>query len=98
MLAAPPEAGGQLDIVKVPTDATDLLTLREVRRIQRADLVLYDPGIPPDVLDHARRDAVLRAVSDLTHRTDEEAATAVANGDAVVALLPSSGIPGCATS
>ncbi|WP_374375124.1 NAD(P)-dependent oxidoreductase [Dongia sp.] len=35
----------------------DLLTLRDLRALQQADIVLFDTGIAPEIVDLARRDA-----------------------------------------
>ena len=52
-----PPTGEIQDITVDPAQA-DLLTLREVRRIGRADLIIHDAAISSAILDHARRDAV----------------------------------------
>ncbi|MDP6473746.1 MAG: siroheme synthase [Alphaproteobacteria bacterium] len=52
-----PPAGEARDIAVDP-GAPDLLTLRDVRRIARADVILHDGAIGAEVLDHARRDAL----------------------------------------
>lgn len=48
------------DIYEIMVDLTapDLLTLRDIRRIARADVIVHDLTIGPSVLDHARRDAL----------------------------------------
>jgi len=52
-----PPAG---DTHKITIDLTapDLLTLRDLRRIARADVIVHDATIGTSVLDHARRDAL----------------------------------------
>lgn len=44
-------------LVDVGPGPRDLITLRGVRRLQEADLVIYDDDIDPGVLELARRDA-----------------------------------------
>ncbi len=51
-----PPAGENHDI-EIDPAAPDLLTLRDVHRIARADVIVHDRAIGPSVLDHARRDA-----------------------------------------
>jgi uroporphyrin-III C-methyltransferase/precorrin-2 dehydrogenase/sirohydrochlorin ferrochelatase len=48
---------GSLDIVDVPGGEPDLLTLRAVRALQTADVVLFDDSISPEILEYARREA-----------------------------------------
>ncbi len=52
-----PPTGEMQDIAVDPAQA-DLLTLRDVRRIARADVIVHDAAIGSAILDHARRDAV----------------------------------------
>src|SRR5262249_33692441 len=47
---------GAAFVVEAPREA-DLLTLRALRWLQNADLVVYDPDAPEAVVDAARRDA-----------------------------------------
>ncbi|WP_368412677.1 NAD(P)-dependent oxidoreductase [Dongia sp.] len=66
-------------------DATnvDLLTLGDLRALQQADLVLFDAGIAPAIVDMARRDA-RRQVWDAS--SENELAAALAGGARVVRL------------
>ncbi len=48
---------GRVSLVGAGPGAADLLTLRAVRALQAADVIVHDRLIGPDVLDHARRDA-----------------------------------------
>ena len=60
---APGEGQGLLSIVGAGPGARDLLTLRAVQRLQEADVICFDPGVPVDVLELARRDAERVALS-----------------------------------
>lgn len=73
-------------IIRLAADAPDLLTLRDIAQIRSADAVLYDPQLPPIVLDQVRRDADLIAVSEPAALL-ERARHAAAKGKQVVALL-----------
>lgn len=48
---------GQLTELLVDPIAVDLLTLRDLRALQQADLVLFDSGIAAEIVDLTRRDA-----------------------------------------
>jgi uroporphyrin-III C-methyltransferase/precorrin-2 dehydrogenase/sirohydrochlorin ferrochelatase len=48
---------GRVTLVGAGPGAADLLTLRAVRALQAADVIVHDRLIGPDVLGHARRDA-----------------------------------------
>jgi len=52
------EKQGRVVIVGAGPGAADLLTLRALRALQQADVIVHDALIGPDVLDLARRDAV----------------------------------------
>ncbi len=52
------EKRGRVTIVGAGPGAADLLTLRALRALQQADVIVHDALIGPDVLDLARRDAV----------------------------------------
>jgi uroporphyrin-III C-methyltransferase/precorrin-2 dehydrogenase/sirohydrochlorin ferrochelatase len=51
-------ATGESHDITVDPDAPDLLTLRDARRIARAEVVVHDAEIGAAILDHARRDAL----------------------------------------
>lgn len=50
-------ASGAVVIVAVGSRDPDLLTLRAVRALQSADVILFDESVPAEVLDFARREA-----------------------------------------
>ncbi|MDJ1160029.1 NAD(P)-dependent oxidoreductase [Chelatococcus sp. SYSU_G07232] len=52
-----PEQNAAPETITVASDDPEELTLRQVRLIQSADIVLYDPDVPHAVLDFARREA-----------------------------------------
>ncbi len=55
MLDAPPR--GHVSLVGAGPGTADLMTLRALRRLQEADVIVHDRLIDPSVLDCARRDA-----------------------------------------
>jgi uroporphyrin-III C-methyltransferase/precorrin-2 dehydrogenase/sirohydrochlorin ferrochelatase len=59
-LAGAGEAANRVDRVPIPPDGADGLTLRQLRLLAQADLVIHAPGIPADVLALVRRDAARR--------------------------------------
>ncbi len=56
------EREGAVDIVIAPPGAPDLLSLRALRLLQRADLVVHDAAIDPMILEFVRRGAERLAV------------------------------------
>jgi uroporphyrin-III C-methyltransferase/precorrin-2 dehydrogenase/sirohydrochlorin ferrochelatase len=48
---------GALTLIVAPSEDPELLTLRALRALQSADVILSDDGGAPDVLDFARREA-----------------------------------------
>jgi uroporphyrin-III C-methyltransferase/precorrin-2 dehydrogenase/sirohydrochlorin ferrochelatase len=74
---------GLLSELTIDAVTADLLTLGDLRALQQADLVLFDAGIAPAIIDMARRDA-RRQVWD--GAGENELAAALANGARVVRL------------
>lgn len=56
-LARDEKPTGHVTLVGAGPGAADLLTLRALRALQRADVIIYDALVGPEVLDFARRDA-----------------------------------------
>ena len=69
-----------------PGDA-DLLSLRGVRRMQEADLVVHGPDLAPGILELARRDAERKVSGDPV----ADALSAAREGSRVVLLVPGAG-------
>ncbi len=57
-----PTPGGPAEI-RLRSDDPDDLTLREARLLGSADVLAYEPGVPPAVLDRARADAIRVALT-----------------------------------
>ena len=55
-------AGGVVELTITSPDPDDL-TLRAARLLGSADLVAFEPGVPPAILDRARADAVRLAIA-----------------------------------
>ncbi|HEX3939445.1 MAG TPA: SAM-dependent methyltransferase [Xanthobacteraceae bacterium] len=56
-LLAPDSGAGSVVIVGAGPGEAELLTLRAVRALQSADVIMFDAGVAPEVLDFARREA-----------------------------------------
>lgn len=67
-LAGAGGAADRLDEIAVGADGADALTLRELRLMAQADLVLHEAGVPADVLALVRRDAARRVATDPPER------------------------------
>jgi uroporphyrin-III C-methyltransferase/precorrin-2 dehydrogenase/sirohydrochlorin ferrochelatase len=65
--AAPPEAKGSVTLVGAGPGDPELLTLKAVRALQTATIILYDDLVGPDVLELARREAKRIAVGKTGH-------------------------------
>lgn len=74
---------GVFSELEVDAETADLLTLGDLRTLQQADLVLFDAGIAPAIVDMARRDAG-RQVWDTAG--DQAVARGLSTGHRVVRL------------
>ncbi|HTH97643.1 MAG TPA: SAM-dependent methyltransferase [Stellaceae bacterium] len=80
---------GRISLVGAGPGDPELLTLRALRIVQGADLVLYDPAIDRRVVDLSRRGARRVEVKGLTPEAIAHLVrTAVGQGDHVVRLVP----------
>jgi uroporphyrin-III C-methyltransferase / precorrin-2 dehydrogenase / sirohydrochlorin ferrochelatase len=61
------EAPGALTFVSVPSDDPEMLTLRAMRALHSADVILFDAGVPAAVLDFGRREARKLMIGHSTH-------------------------------
>lgn len=92
-IAASPPAGRVTLVGAGPGDA-ELLTLKAMRALQAADVILFDEGVSRDVLELARREAKRFLVGDTGGRQNgrDEAIETVARfareGKRVVRLMP----------
>lgn len=55
---------GELQTLELTSDQPDRVTLRQLRLLQRADLLLHEAGVPAAILDLARRDAARRRLTE----------------------------------
>jgi uroporphyrin-III C-methyltransferase/precorrin-2 dehydrogenase/sirohydrochlorin ferrochelatase len=77
---------GALTLISVPSRDPELLTLRAVRALQSADVILCDNRVTPDILDFARREARKMVVGD-GKQNEIELAIALAKAGKRVAWL-----------
>lgn len=68
LLDRAPAAGGRVTLVGAGPGDAELLTLKAVRALQAADVVLFDALVSDDVLDLARREARRMLVGKRGHR------------------------------
>ena len=94
MPSATPAAGSVVVVGAGPGDP-ELLTLRAVRALQSADVILFDGLVSPDILEFARREAKKMLIgetgNDGSRRKDDSAALTIALAQAgrrVVRLVP----------
>ncbi len=66
-LTAAPHVGGSVTLVGAGPGDPELLTLRAVRTLQSADVILFDDLVSTDVLDFARREAKKMLVGKTGH-------------------------------
>jgi uroporphyrin-III C-methyltransferase/precorrin-2 dehydrogenase/sirohydrochlorin ferrochelatase len=86
LLASAEPPRGRLQVIEVAPQDPEALTLRAVRLLQSADLVLHDPGIAPEILDYARRDARRVEVEKPGRAIPPEAVSAIAAGELIIML------------
>ncbi|MEX6723767.1 precorrin-2 dehydrogenase/sirohydrochlorin ferrochelatase family protein [Parapedomonas caeni] len=55
---------GELQTLELASDQADRVTLRQLRLLQRADLLLHEADAPAAILDLARRDAARRRLTE----------------------------------
>ncbi len=81
MPSATPAAGSVVLVGAGPGDP-ELLTLRAVRALQSADVILFDGLVSPDILEFARREAKKMLIgetgNDGSRRKDDSAALMIA--------------------
>jgi uroporphyrin-III C-methyltransferase / precorrin-2 dehydrogenase / sirohydrochlorin ferrochelatase len=100
LLAAAEPPRGRLVVIEVPRHDPEALTLRGVRLLQSADLVLFEAGMPSSILEFARRDADRLQLDGSGSSMSSKAEPAIAAGKLVVGLafLVDSGVgPALAT-
>jgi uroporphyrin-III C-methyltransferase / precorrin-2 dehydrogenase / sirohydrochlorin ferrochelatase len=67
LLAPAPRAGGSVTLVGAGPGDPELLTLRAVRALQSADVILFDDLVSIDILDFSRREAKKMLVGKTGH-------------------------------
>ncbi|MHC2492677.1 uroporphyrin-III C-methyltransferase/precorrin-2 dehydrogenase/sirohydrochlorin ferrochelatase [Sinorhizobium meliloti] len=85
-LVTRPSAIGRVTIVGAGPGDAELLTLKAVRALQAADVILFDEWIPDDVLELARREARRVPVAPSAKGRSRDIATLVGEGKRVVRL------------
>jgi len=61
--SGPPE--GHVDFVSADSDDPELLTLKARKALDAADVVIFDTGVHPQILELVRREALIIAASDV---------------------------------
>ena len=69
MASAAKSEGGSVVLVGAGPGNPELLTLRAVRALQSADVILFDALVAPDILDFARREAKKMLVGKTGYKT-----------------------------
>lgn len=87
--AAPRAPRGEVQHVAVTSDDPEMLTLKALRALRTADLIVYDSAVAPAVLEFARRDARRVAVGAVPARVEGLIAGEVKSGRKVVRLAAS---------
>ncbi len=85
-LVTRPSAIGRVTIVGAGPGDAELLTLKAVRALQAADVILFDEWIPDDVLELARREARRVPVAPSVKGRSRDIAALVGEGKRVVRL------------
>jgi uroporphyrin-III C-methyltransferase/precorrin-2 dehydrogenase/sirohydrochlorin ferrochelatase len=85
-LVTRPSAIGRVTIVGAGPGDAELLTLKAVRALQAADVILFDEWIPDDVLELARREARRVPVAPSAKGRNRDIAALVGEGKRVVRL------------
>lgn len=85
-LVTRPSAIGRVTIVGAGPGDAELLTLKAVRALQAADVILFDEWIPDDVLELARREARRVPVAPSAKGRSRDIAALVGEGKRVVRL------------
>jgi uroporphyrin-III C-methyltransferase/precorrin-2 dehydrogenase/sirohydrochlorin ferrochelatase len=67
LLDATPRAGGSVTLVGAGPGDPELLTLRAIRALQSADVILFDDLVSTEILDFARREAKKMLVGKTGH-------------------------------
>jgi uroporphyrin-III C-methyltransferase/precorrin-2 dehydrogenase/sirohydrochlorin ferrochelatase len=68
VIRAEPASTGQVTLVGAGPGNPELLTLRAVRALHAADVILFDDLVAPDILEFARREAKKMLVGKTGHR------------------------------
>lgn len=88
LLRAPDETAQSIAIIDVGENA-ETLTLGALRLLRNADLIVFDDGVPPAVLDFARREAHRHPVFPYSTGVLDRMVEAAAGGERVVLLRTS---------